>query len=83
MLPKYVQTDPNRPPVSLLENDEFYLYEEEKALVEEAARTGMPWTGILKPLFRFMGWGKKEEPVQPEKSKKVARTKRSGGLFEK
>lgn len=88
VLSQYVQTNPGKPPVPLMEDDPVFLYEEE----QEASKGKKPWTGLMKPLFRALGIDKYqsggEEEAAPEpkpepRSKRVARSKKSGGLFER
>lgn len=86
VLPQYVQSDPTKGPVPTTPEDPLFLYEEEA----EAAASKQPWPGLLRPLFRALGLIKEPPPVTPEqpalaepRSKKIARSKKTGGLFER
>ena len=78
VLPQYIQLDPTKPPMPLIDpaDEVMTLYEEEKL----EAPLGK-W-GFLRPLFRAIGWIKPAPPPPPP-SKAVAKRKKNKGLFEK
>lgn len=93
VLLKYRQPKPGDPPVPTIdpESELYFLYEEEEEAYQKAKKEKTPWIGILKPLFKAIGWlGSGEDtadefpdkPVPVAQSTKVARKNRSKGLFE-
>lgn len=87
------------PPVPLYDDDSdlFFLYPEEKEKYEESKRKKIPFISVMRPLFRALGWMGSGESAETEselqtmdnpepklkESTKIARRKKSGGLFER
>ena len=77
---QYAQLDPTKPPVPRQEFDPVFLYPED--LDSTDAPKGKSWLGVLRPMFRALGFLKEEEEIVEPESKKVAKRKKTGGLFE-
>lgn len=77
MLPQYIQLDPSKAPVPIIDpaDEVITLYP------EEGLQTKLGKWGWLRPLFKAMGWIE-EPPAPPPVSKAVAKRKRGGGLLE-
>jgi hypothetical protein len=85
VLQQYSHVDPTQPPIPRGMPDPVFLYEDEAAAAE-ASKQGKPWLGVLRPLFRALGWDVFELEEKKElASTKVAKRKHEGkgGLFER
>lgn len=78
---QYAQLDPTKPPIPRDQfQDPVFLYPEDLDPKGAKAKT---WLGVLRPMFRAMGFLAEEEVEEVPESAKIAKKKRTGGLFEK